>query len=236
MGQRLRLLVVDHLVGARECFCELMRALGHSAAGAGSPDAALEELERGGFDVLVTHQELDDLVTGSLLIEEARRRGLLDGVHSVLLAARPVARLPTRTTQLNTPREAGRLEQLLASFVVQGHRPRAPSPTDPLRLVLYVRSATASSQRALALVAQALAEFSSDAVTLEIRDLSQDPDVPVDHDVALLPALVPAGAAHLPWLMGEFDSAAAVVRLLERAGLPRLGASPDARPPSSCPP
>lgn len=234
MAKPLRLLIVDHQVGPRECLCELVRALGFHTVGVGSPDLALEELERGGFDVLVTGEDLDDLVTGTLLIEEGRRRGLLRDVRCVLLAAHPVAGLPPETSLVMMPQQAERLEQLLRRFEAE-RRPQALATVDPIRLVLYLRSSTPSSQRALDVVEEALTHFPPGSVALDVRDLSRDPEAPVEHDVVLTPALVREGGGSSEWLMGELDSAAPVVTLLEQAGLTPREPARVARPRSNRP-
>lgn len=228
-----RVLVVDHQVGPRECLVELARALGHEALGVGAPEAALEELERDRFELMVVNQDLDDLVTGALLIEEARRRALLSTTRCVLLCARPLDAPPADTVQLTTPDRTARLEGLLRALAPSEPVRIGDETPEAVRLVLYLRTATASSKRAFRAVEQALSLFPPGVVRLDVRDLSVDPEAPVEHDVALTPALVREGPGGAEFLMGELDAPGPVIEFLEAAGLRRQEPARVARPRSN---
>lgn len=69
---RLNVLIADDDDSIVKTLCMTVKALGHRAAGAGSGEQALRELERGEFDFLLTDLRMEGM-SGVELVSEARR-------------------------------------------------------------------------------------------------------------------------------------------------------------------
>ena len=69
---RLNVLIAEDDDSIVKTLCMTVKALGHRAAGAGSGEQALRELERGEFDFLLTDLRMEGM-SGVELVSEARR-------------------------------------------------------------------------------------------------------------------------------------------------------------------
>ena len=81
---RFRLLIVDDDLGMRENLAELFESIGYDVRTAANGPEALERLEEGGVDLLLTDYKMPG-PTGIELIEAARER--VPGLRAVLMTA-----------------------------------------------------------------------------------------------------------------------------------------------------
>ena len=100
--------------------------------------------------------------------------------------------------------------------------PHSPlgAPGRPLvELVLYVSTTSAASLRAVGSLQAILADFASEQVHLEIRDVGQHAAQAEEDRVLFTPTLVLKAKASPAWIVGDLSNHEAVVQLLRTAGI-----------------
>lgn len=242
----LRILFVEDHDDTRDLLSELLRSSGFEVRAVPTAEAGLAVLHEGAIDVLVTDHWLEGGRTGSWLVNEAAREGILPATI-VCTAERTLPNLPEGTAIVKKPVD---VDHLLTEIdrVSRGAKqepktvarpvepPRAlprlvpPPPSsgeelrvDALDLVLYV-TRSQCSMRGMRNLQRFLRRYPSKRVALTVVDISVLPlDSGTSADrIAFTPMLVKRGPGPRERLVGDFQQTDALADLLLRAGLEPL--------------
>jgi DNA-binding response OmpR family regulator len=217
----MRLLIVEDDLDGREMLAELFRMHDWIVTAVPSTHAGMNELRAGGFDVIISDENLDGQ-SGSSMLREASEEGLLTTVGALMYTAEPGAlEVPNGVRVLRKPLAITRLldeVNALAPEVIDG----APTPSSGARprkgrveLVLYVTS-SASSQRALDSLQQVLAEKHPARVQLVVHDLERDPRQELARHIPFAPMLVKKEQGReLQRFVGDLESRTRLTKIIE---------------------
>jgi DNA-binding response OmpR family regulator len=185
----MRLLIVEDDPDGREMLAELFRMHDWSVECASTTEAALRELRTGGFDVVISDEDLQGN-SGSCMLRSAAEEGLLHhvGVLMYTAASEPerldlpegarVLTKPLGIAQLLDEAMAAAPEAVRDSAVPSSHeRRRSPSAAHNVELVLYVTDSQ-SSRRTLENLQRVLQVTHPEAVKVVVRNLA--PGAPAD--------------------------------------------------------
>ncbi len=84
----MRLLIVEDDRDGREMLAEMFRMHGWDVTAVPTTDAAMLELKSGGFDVVISDEDLEGR-SGSGMLREARQQGLLENMGALMYTADP---------------------------------------------------------------------------------------------------------------------------------------------------
>ena len=237
----MRLLIVEDDPDGREMLAEVFRLRDWAVTAVPTTGAAMTELRAGGFDVVISDEDLHGQ-SGSSMLRQAAEEGLLRNVGALMYTA--------ESRELHVPDGVRVLRKPLAiAAIVDEARatlpedaPQAPSSTKrprckPVELVLYVTS-SASSQRALRNLEQVLAKTHPARIRVLVRDLESEPIDPRHDDYRInTPVLVQmAPGPELEHFGADLESAQRLTALIEELDAQAREASQGAfgeSPPSS---
>lgn len=110
------MLLVEDDVEVRETLGEALELAGYEVTPAASAESAIWLLSLKRFDGLLTDFQLQDR-DGAWLVEEARRKGLLHNIPTVMLTAHPVPRVPEDVELFRKPVGMAQLIERLAVLI-----------------------------------------------------------------------------------------------------------------------
>lgn len=240
----MRLLIVEDDPDGREMLAELFRMHDWQVTDVPTTSSAMDELRSGGFDVVISDENLEG-ESGSGMLREADREGLLTHVGVIMYTAEPGRlQVPDGVRVLRKPLGITRLLDEAKSVV---HEPPEPSAEPPssrrvrkqsVELVLYVTDSP-SSRRALQNLRRVLDETHVSRVNVKVHNLADDPNVvSAEADrVAFTPVLVKREPGEPERFLGALDSTQSLTELLQEleANAPSSSqrALQDTPPPSS---
>ena len=219
----MRLLIVEDDQDGREMLTELFRMHAWEVTPVPSTHAAMVELRAGGFDVVLSDENLEG-ASGSAMLRTASEQGLLQNVGALMYTAEPgELELPPGIRVLQKPMGITRLlEEVTAAAAdapSSGERVKAKAPVE---LVLYVNDSV-QSRRALEAMQRVLDEGKCARVQVVIRNLDQEPLASAEDPIAVTPLLVKNRPGAKERFVGNLDSAsylAALIHELEASGPP----------------
>jgi CheY-like chemotaxis protein len=215
-----RILYVEDDPDVRETMTMLLRHEGYAVTAVPSAEAALEELRRGRFDLLLTDYQLPE-ANADWLIRTAIEQGSLGATQVIVLSG---ADDPAGIEGYRFLRKPIGQEALLAAFEAA-----MPEPTEAvarrseradLRLRLYVSGTSQASRKArrnLALVLRDVDEARVDVVVLDIAGAERSWADPANEDrVVVIPTLVRIAPMPRVWIAGDLSQ----IELVRDAILP----------------
>jgi hypothetical protein len=172
--------------------------------------------------------------TGTWMLQEANRLGLLDGVASVIVTAQPFVRETPEISLITKPFDLDRfldqVRRLLArrdpperrrgrsggtEMTREGSQPRGYR----VELVLYVSSASPASIQARRNLEMLLSQFAADQVRWTVRDLGREPLAGVEDRIAFTPTLVKRFPEPRMWVLGNLRETDLLADMLRICGV-----------------
>jgi CheY-like chemotaxis protein len=207
---RHRILYVEDDFDVRETMTMLLEQEGYGVTAVPTAEAALEELRRGGYDLLLTDYQLPG-ANADWLIRSAIGQGSLGATQVIVLSG---ADDPEGIDGYRFLRKPIGQEALLAAFEVAipgardepalRHRDRAD-----LRLRLYVSGASHASRKARRNLALALRDVDEARVDVVVHDITGDDrawEGPANEDrVVVIPTLVRVAPMPRVWIAGDLS-------------------------------
>lgn len=218
-----KLLYVEDNDDLRDMIAVTFIDAGFDVTAVSSAQAALQQLKRGHFDIVVTDYNLT-AETGAWLLAKASAKGYLDRTVAVVLTSE---RNPAGVEGYRVLRKPIDFGILLAAIgeAVETILPAAPvvivgtpRPTE-LELVLYVTSTSQESQKAIRNLHRALKPFDPSRFRLTIVDVANGGDEDwyqsLENDrVIVTPTLVKKTPGPKTWIVGTLAPIDAVAELL----------------------
>jgi DNA-binding NtrC family response regulator len=215
----MRLLIVEDDQDGREMLTELFRMHAWEVTPVPSTAAAMVELRAGGFDVVISDENLEG-ASGSAMLREASKEGLLRDVGALMYTAEPGdLELPPGVRVLKKPLGIAQLVDEVTAALAEppgsGERLTAQPKTrrSPMELVLYVTESEQSG-RALRAMQRVLAGMSKPGVKVIIRNLDREPLAEADDPITITPVLIKNGPGAKERFVGNLDSAHSLAALI----------------------
>ena len=220
-----RILVVDDHDDLRVMLVTALRMEGHAVDEAANALDALCLLEQTTYGLVITDYAMPGR-TGTWLLSEATRRGLMTGTRALVVTAQPDLTELRDVEVVTKPVDFGLFFGQINRILSTG---RMPSRTPPatrrktaghrVELVLYVSSASAASLQARRNLERLLNRYKRSQVKCRICDLFRDPLAGENDRVAFTPTLVKRYPEPRMWILGNLHDGAVVEDLLRACGV-----------------
>ncbi len=228
---RASVLVVDDDAAIRGLVVSLLEAAGYVVTACSSAERGLEALREETFDFVLTDYTLPNR-TGAWLLEQAESEGLLDGTPALVVTAHPNPPGLQGLDVLQKPMDLDDLVDWVTRRLdgsgargVNGPVRRSSSgrPGDDGRgdcpgaveLILYVTAESPRSATAIGNIRTVLSRYRSDKVFLTICDLTKNPGMGVEDNIAFTPTLVKRSPGPRTFILGHISNPDVLLELLD---------------------
>jgi DNA-binding response OmpR family regulator len=219
-----RILVVEDQEDVRGLLVTALEIEGHQVDDASNAHDGLQRLRRTRYDLILSDYAMPG-GTGTWMLHEAERLGVLDNTAALIVTAHPDARELAHLDVIPKPvdldrfldRVRRRLDDAPASDVSTGNA--RGTPQHRVELVLYVSADSPASAQARRNLEQFLAHFDSAQIKYSICDLGRDPMAGDTDRVAFTPTLVKRFPAPRMWVIGNLRETQILGDLLRVCGV-----------------
>ena len=211
---------------------------GHSVDEADSAPAGLKRLHETRYNLVLSDYAMPG-GTGTWMLHEANRLGLMSDSVALIITAHPDVRDVADVEVISKPLDLDffleQVRRLLstrqgapsAANGGNGHltngqaaaEPTAPTGTPRVEFVLYVSSASPTSMQAQRNIERLVGQFDRSQVKLTICDLVRDPLAGEADRIAFTPTLVKKYPEPKMWLVGNLRDSDILVDLLRVCGV-----------------
>lgn len=222
-----RILVVEDQEDVRRMLVTALEIDGHHVEEAASARAGLSRLHEARYNLVLSDYAMPG-GTGTWMLNEAERRGLLDGTVALIVTAHPDVRELADVEVISKPIDLDRfLEQVRRILSAPpGHqvtngalRPPAGSEQRRVELVLYVSAESAASLQARRNLDRLLSRFDTSQIAVTICDLGREPHAGEADRIAFTPTLVRRYPEPRMWVLGNLRETDVVADMLRVAGV-----------------
>jgi CheY-like chemotaxis protein len=224
-----RVLLVEDDEDTRQLLALALGGERYTVDEAGTAPRALELLRHNTYDLVLTDYDLPGM-TGSALLKEAARQGVLRTAATIVVTAHPS---PTDVDPaglirkpLDLPDFLAQVRHILAAVTRDASEGASAARADQVaaasgqvELILYVTADSPASQRARRHLETTLARFEPGAVRLEVCDVARDPARGEADRVVFTPTLVARSGGVATWVLGDLSDRAMLLDLLQVCGL-----------------
>jgi CheY-like chemotaxis protein len=222
---RARILVVEDQPDVRGLLVTALEIEGHEVDEARNAHEGLQLLQRSHYNLVLSDYAMPG-GTGSWMLHEAERLGLLEDTAALIVTAHPDVRELSHLEVIPKPLDLDHFLDQVRKVLGEGNGARssdggAPSGTRSHRveLVLYVSPNSTASVQARRNLEGLLGQFDSTQIKYSICDLVRDP-MAADHDrVAFTPTLVKRYPAPRMWVLGNLRDTEIIGDLLRVCGV-----------------
>jgi CheY-like chemotaxis protein len=215
-----RILVVEDQEDVRRMLATALEIEGYDVDDAANAHEGLRRLERRTYHLVLTDYAMPD-GTGTWLLQEAKRAGLLSQTAAVIVTAHPDVRGFADVPVINKPLELdGFLDQVRK--LVYPARPVAPQPRavhHKLELVLYISSRSPASMQARHNLERCLADVEPGQVKCVVVDLLESPLAGEADRIAFTPTLVKHHPGPRAWIVGNLNDPSVLTHMLRASGI-----------------
>jgi CheY-like chemotaxis protein len=219
-------LIVEDQEDVRRMLVTALTIEGHQVDEAANGAEGLERLKHGRYQLVLSDYAMPGR-TGSWMLREATRLGLLEHTAAVIITAHPNIEPVPGVVVIQKPLDLDdfldQLRKLLNPAADQGQLPVEPDRAYRVELVLYVSSNSAASRLARRAVERVLAGFDASQVLYSVHDLVEEPDAGAQDRVTFTPTLVRRYPAPRVWLLGGLRDPLIVTDLLRACGVDSRG-------------
>lgn len=235
----MRLLIVEDDLDGREMLAELFRLHDWEVTAVPSTSSGLDLLRSGGFDVVISDEDLCGQ-SGSCMLREADREGLLSNVGVLMYTAEPSdLELPDGVRVLRKPLGIRRLLDEATAIVPDGTEPHCEESADSrseadlcasaaaaegpssgrvrkkVQLVLYVNESE-GSRHALENLQTVLASTPPRRVDVQVRNVERHPDErdAVANRASFTPVLAERQPGEPERILGAVESTRSLAQLI----------------------
>jgi CheY-like chemotaxis protein len=220
------ILIVEDQEDVRRMMVTALTIEGHQVDEAANGPEGLERLKQGRYQLVLSDYAMPGQ-TGSWMLREATRLGLLDHTAAVIITAHPDIEPVPGVVVISKPLDLDDFLEQLRKLLDPVRDPECPPVQEAqghrVELVLYVSSASSASRLARRAVERVLAEFDASQVRYSVHDLVQEPDAGAADRVTFTPTLVRRYPAPRVWLLGGIRDPLIVSDLLRACGVDSRG-------------
>lgn len=217
-----RILVVEDQDDVRRMMATALEIEGYVVDEAVSAQDGLRHLECVTYDLVLSDYAMPG-GTGTWMLQEARRRGLMRETPVVIVTAHPEVReladVPVIQKPLDLDAFLDRVRRLTFAPAADDREPRAVHQR--LELVLYISSRSAASAEAVRNLQAFLSSVDPAHVKCSIVDLVEQPLAGDADRIAFTPTLVRQYPGPRTWIVGTLRDPAVLDNLFRAAGVTR---------------
>lgn len=226
--QPARILVVEDQDDVRRLLVTALEIDGYAVEEAASANDGLKRLQEARYNLVLSDYAMPG-GTGTWMIHEATRRGLMEGTLALIVTAHPDVRELANVEVISKPLDLdhflGQVRRLLGA---RGEHAVTPSPhaaegyaygSHRVELVLYVSSSSPASTQAKRNLERLLQRFDTAQVKFTLCDLGRDPLAGEADRIAFTPTLVKRYPEPKMWVLGNLREADIVGDLLRVCGV-----------------
>jgi DNA-binding NtrC family response regulator len=200
---------------------------GHRVDEAANADEGLNRLREARYNLVLSDYAMPGN-TGTWMLREATRLGLLEGATAVIVTAQPFVRETPGVAVIAKPFDLDSfLDQVRRLLEAAGSRRDTETMGgDSLRfehckveLVLYISSSSPASIQARRNLEQLLSRFAADQVRWDVRDLVRDPMAGAEDRIAFTPTLVKRFPEPRMWVLGNLREPEILADMLRVCGV-----------------
>ncbi len=218
-----RVLVVDDHEDVRRMLATALAIEGHHVDEAADAHDGLRRLRQTRYNLIITDHAMPG-GTGAWMLQEATRRGLMNGAAALIVTAHPDLDQFGNVAVLGKPLDLDAflahvrntlspMEQpVISTDVISGLHTRR------IELVLYISSASPASFQAQRNLERILDRYDPSQVSVTICDLMADPPSGEQDRIAFTPTLVKRSPEPRIWVLGDLRNAGIVDDLLGVCG------------------
>jgi CheY-like chemotaxis protein len=230
-----RILVVEDQEDVRRMLVAALEIEGHRVDDAASAAEGLRRLEDGRYDLVLSDYAMPG-GTGTWMLHEATRRGLMDATVALIVTAHPDVRDLADVQVILKPLDLDLFLEQVRRILDSGRLaldPARPSrdeeaavamrtgdrATHRVELVLYISSASPASIQARRNLERLLSEFEPSQVKVTICDMIRDPLAGEADRIAFTPTLVKRFPEPRMWMLGNLRETEVLADLLRVCGV-----------------
>ncbi|HEV3486937.1 MAG TPA: response regulator [Vicinamibacterales bacterium] len=222
-----RILVVEDQEDVRRMLVTALEIDGHYVDEAANARDGLKRLQEARYNLVLSDYAMPG-GTGTWMLDEAERRGLMNGAVALIVTAHPDVRELADVQVISKPVDLDRfLEQVRRILsapdghqVAKGSAWRADGHAQHrAELVLYVSAESAASLQARRNLERLLSQFETSQVKVTICDLGRDPGAGEADRIAFTPTLVRRFPEPRMWVLGNLKEGDVVADMLRVAGV-----------------
>ena len=223
------ILVVEDQDDVRRLLVTALEIEGYRVDEASNARDGLKRLRQARYNLVLSDYAMPG-GTGTWMLHEATRQGLLDGTVALIVTAHPDVRELSDVAVVQKPLELDRFLDQVRTVLGNGNRGPDDDPSDDERLragdvhhrvelVLYVSSASPASIQARRNLERILEGFDTAQIRLSVCDLGRDPLAGDGDRVAFTPTLVKRSPEPRMWILGNLREPEIVADLLRVCGV-----------------
>jgi DNA-binding NtrC family response regulator len=222
-----RILVVEDQEDVRRMLVTALEIDGHLVDEAANARDGLKRLQEARYNLVLSDYAMPG-GTGTWMLTEAERRGLMEHTVALIVTAHPdvgeLAEVEVISKPIDLDRFLEQVRRLLAA--PEGHHVTKPSgrrsdraPEHRAELILYVSAESAASLQARRNLDRLLARFDGSQIKVTICDLGREPHAGEADRIAFTPTLVRRFPEPRMWVLGNLREADVVADMLRVAGV-----------------
>jgi two-component system response regulator GlrR len=220
-----RILVVEDQEDVRRMVATALEIEGYQVVEASNAQEGLRRLREGWYHLVLSDYAMPG-GTGTWMLQEAGKLGLMRNTIALIVTAHPDVRELADVAVINKPLDLDSfLEQIrLLVATSRGLEGKPVDRTGPhlIELVLYISSTSSASIQARQNLEVLFAGFDMTRVKFSVVDLLRDPTAGVIDRVAFTPTLVKRTPGPRTWILGNLRDAGILADLLIASGIPRI--------------
>lgn len=220
---RSRILVVEDQDDVRGLLVTALEIEGHVVEEASNAREGLDRLQSARYDLVLSDYAMPG-GTGSWMLHEAERQGLLSGTAALIITAHPDAReladLEVIPKPIDLDRFLDQVRRVLEDRTSQGEGTDSEGKrAHRVELVLYVSPNSPASIQAKRNLEELLRQFDATQIKYSVCDLVREPLAGEQDRVAFTPTLVKRYPAPRMWILGNLRETEIVGDLLRVCGV-----------------
>ena len=220
-ARRARILVVEDQDDVRGLLVTALEIEGHLVDEAPNAREGLDRLQKTHYNLVLSDYAMPG-GTGSWMLHEAERQGLLAGTAALIVTAHPDARELAHLEVIPKPIDLDhfldQIRRVLSEEGADGGETEAKR-SHRVELVLYVSPNSPASAQARRNLEDLLAQFEPTQIKYSVCDLVRDPLAGEQDRVAFTPTLVKRYPAPRMWVLGNLRETEIVGDLLRVCGV-----------------
>jgi two-component system response regulator GlrR len=227
-----RILIVEDQDDVRRMLVTALEIEGHRVAEASNAADGLKQLQASRFDLVLSDYAMPG-GTGTWMLHEASRQGLMDRTVALIVTAHPdvgdLAEVEVISKPLDLDFFLDQVRRILAGRPQPRNGEQTPqaspkrsskrSPRHRIELVLYVSSVSPASMQARRNLERILQEFDASQVKFSVFDLARDPSAGDADRISFTPTLVKRFPEPPMLVLGNLKEREIVVDLLRMSGV-----------------
>ena len=230
-----RILIVEDQDDVRRMLATALGIEGHQVDEAGTAAEGLKCLQQTSYDLVLTDYAMPG-GTGTWMLQEASRQGLMSGTVALIVTAHPDVRELQDVEVISKPLDLDNFLNQVKHILASGRQERVSPPASAedtsrsgvrnrhrIELVLYVSSASPNCVTARSNLERLLEQFEASQVRYKVCDLERDPFAGEADRIAFTPTLVKRYPEPKMWVLGNLREPQIVADLLRACGVEPKG-------------